>query len=98
MGSDEWPTIRTDDSHRSHGVTGRFDDGADDLVSSRSDTRSTLDGLGDSRRLDCAPSEVTAEGDGETDVNAECLIGSGPTGTALGDVGTGLLTLTGGVA
>lgn len=97
MVKDECPTIGNDDSHRSHEVTGRFDDVEDDIVSSRSDTLSPLDVVRDSQRLDCAPSGITVESDGETDVDAECLIDSGPNGTALVDIGNGLLTLTEGV-
>jgi hypothetical protein len=90
-------TIRNYDNHISHEVMVRFYDAADNVAFKGSYTLSSLDVVSVSQRLDRAVYRVDVEVDGETTVEAECLIGSGPNETALVEVGNGLLSVTEGV-
>jgi len=95
--SEECLTIRNYDSHLSHGVTVRFFDANDDIAFERSYELSPLDVVSVSQRLERAVYRVDAVVDGDTHVDAECLIGSGPNETALVEIGNGLLSVTDGV-
>lgn len=95
--SDECLTLRNYDCHVSHEVTVRFYDADDDVAFKRSYTLSPLDVVSVSQRLDRAVYRVCVEVDGETTVDADCLIGSGPNETALVELGNGLLSVTEGV-
>ena len=95
--SEECLTIRNYDSHVSHEVTVRFFDADDDVAFKRAYTLSPLDVVSVSQRLDRAVYRVDVVVDGDTNVDAECLIGSGPNETALVEIGNGLLSVTEGV-
>jgi hypothetical protein len=95
--SEECLTIRNYDSHVSHEVTVRFYDADEDIAFKRSYTLSPLDVVSVSQRLDRAVYRVDVVVDEDTNVDAECLIGSGPNETALVEIGNGLLSVTEGV-
>jgi hypothetical protein len=95
--SEECLTIRNYDSQVDHQVTVRFYDADDDIRFKGSYTLPPLDLVSVSQRLDRAVYRVEVEVEGETTVDAECLIGSGPNETALVEIGNGLLSVTEGV-
>jgi hypothetical protein len=91
--TDEILVLRNYDGSGTHDLTVRLVDASEDVAFERAFTLAPLETISVGTRLRRAVYRVEARLDGDRHASADCLVGSGPTETAVIETGNGLLSV-----